>query len=861
MAWQTNYGIMKEGMSILRGRKSVPEISSSERENGKKDHPTHVYRLKKALYGLKQAPRACAIALCCNNVQHSRSKHIDIRHHFIREQVERGVVELYFVLTDYQLVDIFTKVLPRQQFEFILPRLGLEVLQSLGCIFINQSKFALEIFKKFRMNSCDLVDTPMVDRLKLDEDPLGIPVVQTRFRSMVGSLMYLTASRPDLVCVVYMCARYQASPTKKHLEALKRVFWYLKGTINWGLWYSKYIAMVLTAYANADHAGCKDTQRSTSGSAQFLGNKLVSWSSKKLKSTAISTIEAQYISMSGCCAQILWIRSQLLDYGFVFNKIPLYCDNRSAIALCYNNLQHSRSKHIDIRHYFIREQVEKGVVELYFVTTDYQLADIFTKALPRKRFEFLLPRLDTMADVNVNAPADQAPTMAQPTHEQWFDLIKDTLKDALQITPVNNNNSFFSPLSSDALINFVNDLGYPKVVRNLSNVLNSLGVVNRAHINYAERIWEEFTQSIHTFIEDKKNMAQHTHKKKKAALIVIRSIRFTKLIIYYLQRKHKSHPRLDSPLHLPNEEHVLGYLKFSEPYYKEYLEKVAKHQRYFSGEKGSDPESPALKPVKATKKSKPSVPKEDLRPSVTIQASSQQPEPKPAPAKSQEKKRKLVTKTSDKPSPAKRSKPGLVTKRRKPTSSLRSVDEFVDEGIPEKEPRFDDEEADVQRALEESLKVVYDAPQGSLPPMVIRELESGKYQPLPKTPKKKSPVDQFNFQRRTSTLTESSGHDESSSLYVELGLTDSKVKSDEDVPGIDAGVQDKGHARPTLVSKMKARLDQTLVMLQRLNLIQVLLFMLDQNLEHMDLEATDVSSQLQPKKMDEGFTATAYPSV
>ncbi|GJU00788.1 copia protein [Tanacetum coccineum] len=185
----------------------------------------------------------------------------------------------------------------------------------------------------------------------------------------------------------------KASPTKKHLEALKRVFRYLRGTINWGLWYPKDTAMALTAYADADHAGCQDTRRSTSGSAQFLGDKLVSWSSKKQKSTAISTTEAEYIAMSGCCAQILWMRSQLTDYGFVFNKIPLYCDNRSAIALCCNNVQHSRSKHIDIRHHFIREQVEKGVVELYFVTTDYQLADIFTKALPRERFEFLLPRL------------------------------------------------------------------------------------------------------------------------------------------------------------------------------------------------------------------------------------------------------------------------------------------------------------------------------------------------------------------------------------------------------------------------------------------------------------------------------------
>nr|GFD03628.1 retrovirus-related Pol polyprotein from transposon TNT 1-94 [Tanacetum cinerariifolium] len=138
---------------------------------------------------------------------------------------------------------------------------------------------------------------------------------------------------------------------------------------------------------------CQDTKRSTFESAQFLGDKLVSWSSKKQQSTAISTTEAEYITMSGCCSQILWMRSQLTDYGFDFNKIPLYCDNHSAIALCYNNIQHSRSKHIDIRHHFIREQIERGVVELYFVTTDYQLTDIFTKALLRQRFEFILSRL------------------------------------------------------------------------------------------------------------------------------------------------------------------------------------------------------------------------------------------------------------------------------------------------------------------------------------------------------------------------------------------------------------------------------------------------------------------------------------
>nr|GEV66303.1 integrase, catalytic region, zinc finger, CCHC-type, peptidase aspartic, catalytic [Tanacetum cinerariifolium] len=154
-----------------------------------------------------------------------------------------------------------------------------------------------------------------------------------------------------------------------------------------------YTAMALTAYTDADHASCQGIRRSRSGSAHFLKDKLVSWSSKKQRSTTISTIEAEYIAMSGCYAQILWMRSQLTDYRFAFNKIFIYCDNRSAIALYFNNIQHLRSKHIDIRHHFIREQVEKGVVELFFMTTDYQLADIFTKALPRERFEFLLSRL------------------------------------------------------------------------------------------------------------------------------------------------------------------------------------------------------------------------------------------------------------------------------------------------------------------------------------------------------------------------------------------------------------------------------------------------------------------------------------
>ncbi|GKB38519.1 retrovirus-related pol polyprotein from transposon TNT 1-94, partial [Tanacetum coccineum] len=287
------------------------------------ENPTHVYHLKKALYGLKQAPRAwydtLSKFLMANNFFKGAmdptlftcksGKHILL--------VQIYVDDIIFASMDHNACNIFTKEMSSKfqmsmmgQMSFFL---RLQVSQIPGGIFINQAKYALETLKKYGMDLSDPVDTPMVDRLKLDEDLSGIPVDQTRFRGM-------------------------AKPTKKHLEAIKRIFRYLKGTINMGLWYPKNNTMSLTAYADADHAGCQDSRRSTSGSAQFLGDRLVSWSSKKQRSTAISTTEAEYIAMSGCCAQILWMRSQLKDYSFLFNKIPLYCDNKSAIALSCNNV-------------------------------------------------------------------------------------------------------------------------------------------------------------------------------------------------------------------------------------------------------------------------------------------------------------------------------------------------------------------------------------------------------------------------------------------------------------------------------------------------------------------------------------------
>ncbi|GKF35518.1 hypothetical protein Tco_0112276, partial [Tanacetum coccineum] len=207
----------------------------------------------------------------------------------------------------------------------------------------NQSKYALESLKKYGFDSYDLVDTPMVEKSKLDEDKEGKAVDPSLYRGMIDTLLYLTANRPDQQFAICMCARYQARPTEKHLHAVKRIFRYLRGTVNRGLWYPKDSLIALTAFADADHAGCQDTRRSTSDSMQFLGDRLVSWSSKRQKSVTISSTEAEYIAMS---------------------KI-----------------------------YFIKEHVENGVIELYFVNTEYQLAVIFTKALARERIEFLINKL------------------------------------------------------------------------------------------------------------------------------------------------------------------------------------------------------------------------------------------------------------------------------------------------------------------------------------------------------------------------------------------------------------------------------------------------------------------------------------
>ncbi|GJT41868.1 retrovirus-related pol polyprotein from transposon TNT 1-94 [Tanacetum coccineum] len=516
------------------------------------DHPTHVYRLKKALYGLKQAPRAWYDTFSRFLLDNKFSKGAVDPTLFTRKTGK------HILLVQIYVDDII--------FATNDPK---------ACIFSNQSKFALEIIKKFGMDSCDPIDTPMVDRLKLDEDPLGIPVDQTRFRSMVGSLMYLTASRPDLVFTVYMCARYEASPNKKHLEALKRVFRYLIGTINWGLWYLKDTAMALTAYVDADHAGCQDTRRNIMADLNIPANDVP-------------------VEQALAIAPPIRTDDQILPVNKAFiasSTIPAIYIQQFWDTMCFNSSTGLYSCQLD---------------------------------------------------------------------EPWFNLHKDLLRDALDITLTNDNNLFVAPPSSDTVIDYVNTLGYPNTLKNVSAMsVNVFYQPWRAVLSMINMCLTEFVQFIQTFLTDRNNLATTSRGKKKTALLLIPNVRFTKLIIHHLRTKHNIHPRTGSPLHYSHDENVLNTLRFvgkdgrgifrmpipdalltdeikGAPYYSDYQEQVAKYQQILDAERG-----------KAEK--------------------------------------------------------GGATKR-KPKSPLKLVGEPSDEGVPIEDPARTNKEADLQRALELSLK-------------------------------------------------------------------------------------------------------------------------------------------------------------
>ncbi|KAL1291005.1 hypothetical protein AAHE18_20G170500 [Arachis hypogaea] len=241
--------------------------------------------------------------------------------------------------------------------------LGLQIKQTPSGTFIHQGKYAKELIKKFGLESSKLMGTPMHPNTKLEKDDDGKDADETRYRGMIGSLMYLTSSRPDIVQSVGVCSRFQSHPKESHLSAIKCIIRYIKETSDYGLWYPKSDDFSAVGFCDADYTRDRVDRRSTSGMS-----------------------EAEYISASACCSQLIWLKTQLEDYKLKINSIPLFCDNMSAINISKNHVLHSITKNIEIKYHFIRKHVQKGTIGIQFVKSEDQLADIFTKPLCEDRF-------------------------------------------------------------------------------------------------------------------------------------------------------------------------------------------------------------------------------------------------------------------------------------------------------------------------------------------------------------------------------------------------------------------------------------------------------------------------------------------
>jgi hypothetical protein len=278
--------------------------------------------------------------------------------------------------------------------------LGFQVKQLQDGTFISQTKYIQDIFNKFGMKDAKPIKTPMGRNGHLDLDTGGKSIDQKVYWSMIGSLLYLCASQPDFMLSVCMCARFQADPKEVHLRAVKRIMRYLVCTPKFGFLYPKGSTFDLVGYSDADWVGCKIDRNCTSGTCQFLGRSLVSWASKKQNSVALSTAKVEYIAAGHCCAQLLWMRQTLRDYGYKLSKVPLLCNNESAIRMADNPVEHSRTKHIDIRYHFLRDHQQRGDIEIAYVSTKEQLVDTFTKPLDEKTFSKLSNEINILDSRN-----------------------------------------------------------------------------------------------------------------------------------------------------------------------------------------------------------------------------------------------------------------------------------------------------------------------------------------------------------------------------------------------------------------------------------------------------------------------------
>jgi hypothetical protein len=375
-------------------------------------YPDHVFKLSKALYGLKQAPRAWYE--CLRDFLIANSFKVGKADPTLFTKTCDGdlfvcqiyVDDIIFGSTNQKSCEEFSRAMT-QKFEMSMMGeltyfFGFQVKQLKDGTFLSQTKYTQDLLKRFGMKDAKPAKTPMGIDGHVDLNKGGKSVDQKAYRSMIGSLLYLCASRPDIMLSVCMCARFQSDPKECHLVPVKRILRYLVATPCFEIWYPKGSTFDLIGYSDSDYAGCKVDRKSTSGTCQFLGRSLVSWSSNKQTSVALSTAEAEYVAAEQCCAQLLWMRHTLRNFGYNLSKVPLLCDNESVTRMADNPVEHSHTKHIDIRHHFLRDHQQKEDIEVYHINTENQLADIFTKPLDEKTFCRLRSELNVLDSRNLD---------------------------------------------------------------------------------------------------------------------------------------------------------------------------------------------------------------------------------------------------------------------------------------------------------------------------------------------------------------------------------------------------------------------------------------------------------------------------
>mgnify|MGYP001791670327 CR=1 FL=1 len=359
-----------------------------------------VLRLKKALYGLKQAPKAWYTKIDGYFTHQGFRRSISEPTLYIKSQgnniiiVSLYVDDLIVTGNNTSLIEEFKKdmmdTFEMSNLGLMHYFLGMEIKQEEEGIFISQKKYTEDMLKKFRMQDCKPVVTPLIPNEKLKKEDGSKPANATNYRSLIGSLLYLTATRPDIMYATSLLSRFMESPSETHYGAAKRLLRYLQGTINYGIWYKPSPDSQIVGYTDSDWAGSQDDMKSTSGYAFTLGSGIFSWGSKKQDSVALSSAEAEYVAAAGAACQAIWLKRILADMGELQDSATeIYCDNKSAIAMARNPVQHNRTKHIDIKYHFLRDVQANELIEMKYCPTEEQLADIFTKALPRDRFQFL----------------------------------------------------------------------------------------------------------------------------------------------------------------------------------------------------------------------------------------------------------------------------------------------------------------------------------------------------------------------------------------------------------------------------------------------------------------------------------------